>query len=78
MRIAIIGGTGTLGKRLVEQLRSRGHEARALCRHSPEFPIDLTTGNGIVLERYRFGDTSRAVTPRSQNPNKLPQIAASR
>jgi uncharacterized protein YbjT (DUF2867 family) len=47
MRIAVIGGTGTLGQRLVDQLRSRRHETRVLSRTSPHFPIDLTTGDGL-------------------------------
>jgi uncharacterized protein YbjT (DUF2867 family) len=47
MNIAVIGGTGTLGHHVVEQARSRGHEARSLSRSSADFPVDLTTGAGL-------------------------------
>jgi uncharacterized protein YbjT (DUF2867 family) len=47
MRIAIAGGTGTLGRPVVEELRSRGHEVRVLSRGSREYPVDLTTGAGL-------------------------------
>jgi len=47
MRIAIVGGTGTLGKHVVAELSERGHEVRALSR-SGEYPVDLTTGEGLA------------------------------
>jgi uncharacterized protein YbjT (DUF2867 family) len=47
VRIAVAGGTGTLGAPLVAELRRRGHEVRALSRRSAEFPVDLTTGAGL-------------------------------
>jgi uncharacterized protein YbjT (DUF2867 family) len=47
MRIAIAGGTGTLGRRVAEELRSRGHEVRVLSRSSAEYRVDLTTGEGL-------------------------------
>lgn len=49
MRIAIIGGTGTLGRHVAGELRSRGHEARILGRSAPEpeHRVDLTTGGGL-------------------------------
>lgn len=53
MNIAVIGGTGTLGHHVVDQARARGHETRALSRSSPEFPVDLSTGDG--LERALAG-----------------------
>lgn len=48
MRIAIAGGTGTLGRYVVDELRERGHEVRALSRRSLDFPVDLTTGAGLA------------------------------
>ncbi|MEV8097448.1 NAD(P)H-binding protein [Kitasatospora sp. NPDC085879] len=48
MRIAIVGGTGTLGHHVTEELRARGHEVRVLSRRSPEHPVDLTTGAGLA------------------------------
>ena len=47
MKIAIAGGTGTLGRRVAEELRARGHEVRVLSRGAPEYRVDLTTGAGL-------------------------------
>jgi uncharacterized protein YbjT (DUF2867 family) len=47
MRIAIAGGTGTLGRHVARELRSRGHDVRVLSRHAPDYPVDLTTGDGL-------------------------------
>jgi uncharacterized protein YbjT (DUF2867 family) len=44
---AIIGGTGTVGRHIVQELRATGAEVRVLSRHSPEYPIDLATGSGL-------------------------------
>jgi uncharacterized protein YbjT (DUF2867 family) len=48
MRIAIAGGTGTLGRRVADELRSRGHEVRVLSRKGPEHRVDITTGEGLA------------------------------
>jgi uncharacterized protein YbjT (DUF2867 family) len=47
MRIAIVGGTGTLGRHVVTQLAAGGHETRVLSR-SGDWPVDLTTGEGLA------------------------------
>jgi uncharacterized protein YbjT (DUF2867 family) len=47
MRIAIVGGAGTLGKHITAALSQRGHEVRVLSRRSPAFPVDLSTGAGL-------------------------------
>lgn len=49
MRIAIIGGTGTLGRHVAGELRSGGHEVRILGRSAPEpeHRVDLATGEGL-------------------------------
>jgi uncharacterized protein YbjT (DUF2867 family) len=47
MRVAIVGGAGTLGKHITTELASRGHEVRVLSRRSPAFPVDLSTGAGL-------------------------------
>ena len=47
MRIAIVGGTGTLGRHVVANLAQRGHEVRVLSRSSPDFPVDLVSGEGL-------------------------------
>jgi uncharacterized protein YbjT (DUF2867 family) len=48
MRIAIVGGAGTLGKHITAELNQRGHEVRVLSRSSPAFPVDLSTGTGLA------------------------------
>ncbi|HUB38071.1 MAG TPA: NAD(P)H-binding protein [Streptosporangiaceae bacterium] len=47
MRIAIVGGTGTLGRHIVTNLSQRGHEVRVLSRSSQDFPVDLVSGSGL-------------------------------
>lgn len=43
MRIAIVGGTGALGRHLAAELGSRGHEIRVLSRTTTEYRVDLVT-----------------------------------
>lgn len=45
--IAVIGGAGTVGRRVVSALVGRGRTARVLSRSSPEHPVDLITGEGL-------------------------------
>lgn len=47
LHIAVAGGTGTLGRHVVEELRARGHNVRVLSRSSAEYPVDLCTGEGL-------------------------------
>lgn len=53
MKVAVVGGTGTIGRAVVEELIGRGHEVRVLSRKPPVrgggafFPVDLTTGEGL-------------------------------
>lgn len=55
MRVAVVGGTGVLGKPLVAALAARGDEVRALSRTAPrKLPdgashaqVDLTSGEGL-------------------------------
>jgi uncharacterized protein YbjT (DUF2867 family) len=44
MRIAVTGGTGTLGREVVRELGLRGHDVRALSRSTG---VDLTNGDGL-------------------------------
>jgi uncharacterized protein YbjT (DUF2867 family) len=48
MNIAIVGGTGTVGAETARELSARGHAVRVLSRHAREFPVDLTTGEGLA------------------------------
>jgi len=45
MKIVIIGGTGLIGTKLVNNLRQRGHEAIAA---SPKSGVDTFTGKGVA------------------------------
>jgi uncharacterized protein YbjT (DUF2867 family) len=47
MRIAVAGGTGTIGRRIVVSLARDGHEVRAFSRSAVDYPVDLTTGAGL-------------------------------
>jgi uncharacterized protein YbjT (DUF2867 family) len=47
MRIAVVGGTGTIGRRIVALLADDGHEVRALSRCATQYPVDLATGAGL-------------------------------
>ena len=43
MKIVVIGGTGLIGSKVVEQLRQKGHEVIAA---SPNTGINTITGEG--------------------------------
>jgi uncharacterized protein YbjT (DUF2867 family) len=45
MKIVVIGGTGLIGSRLVQQLREHGHEAVAA---SPSSGVNSVTGEGLA------------------------------
>jgi uncharacterized protein YbjT (DUF2867 family) len=48
MRIAIVGGNGTVGAEAARELERRGHEVRVLSRRAPRFPVDLRDGSGLT------------------------------
>ncbi|MBF4573194.1 SDR family oxidoreductase [Herbiconiux sp. VKM Ac-1786] len=45
MKIAVAGGTGTVGRHIVDAARGRGHDAVVLARSTG---VDLTTGAGLA------------------------------
>jgi uncharacterized protein YbjT (DUF2867 family) len=45
MKIVVIGGTGLVGSKLVEKLRTRGHETLAA---SPDTGVNTLTGQGLA------------------------------
>ena len=47
MLIAVVGATGSIGAPVAAALAARGHEVRALSRHSASHPVDLETGAGL-------------------------------
>ncbi|MER5490908.1 SDR family oxidoreductase [Streptomyces sp. NPDC002454] len=46
MTTVVTGGTGTLGRQVVERLRGAGEEVRVLSRRSQPYPVDLVKGTG--------------------------------
>lgn len=48
LTIAVIGGSGTLGRSVVAELLRRGHDVRAVSRHSAEYRADLRSGEGLL------------------------------
>ena len=48
MKIAIVGGTGTVGAKAARELERRGHAVRVLSRHAPEHAVDLRDGSGLA------------------------------
>jgi uncharacterized protein YbjT (DUF2867 family) len=68
MRIAVAGGTGTVGRHVVDSLRSSGHDAVILTRSSG---VDLMSGDGLaerligvdaVVDVTSVGSTSGSVS----------------
>lgn len=45
--IVVTGGTGTLGRVVVDLLAADGHDVRVVSRKSPTWPIDLRAGEGL-------------------------------
>jgi uncharacterized protein YbjT (DUF2867 family) len=67
MRIAIVGGAGTLGRHITAELAERGHEARVLSRSSPLYPVDLVSGQGLAAALKSCDvvvDASNAAAPK--------------
>lgn len=48
MKIAIVGGTGTLGRQVASELRNRSHDIRVLSRNAPGYRVNLATGEGLA------------------------------
>jgi hypothetical protein len=47
MEIAVVGGTGTLGRRTADRLESRGHHVRRVSHRYGTHRADLITGDGL-------------------------------
>ncbi|MEU6406505.1 SDR family oxidoreductase [Streptomyces sp. NPDC046985] len=55
--ILVTGGTGTLGRPVVERLRADGHEVRVLSRRTPPYAVDLRTGGPALDAAVAGADT---------------------
>jgi len=65
MDIAVAGGTGMLGRAVVAQLTTRGHDVRVLTRRPPGQPQPAATHHAVDLVAAR-SSRSRASSPASQ------------
>lgn len=54
LTVLVTGGTGTLGRLVVERLRADGHEVRSASRRSERYPVDLREG-GAALDAALAG-----------------------
>ncbi|WP_416974660.1 SDR family oxidoreductase [Streptomyces sp. 4F14] len=55
--ILVTGGTGTLGRPVVERLRAGGHEVRVLSRRGPDHAVDLSAGGPALRTALAGVDT---------------------
>ncbi|GAA5011928.1 SDR family oxidoreductase [Streptomyces hyderabadensis] len=55
--ILVTGGTGTLGRLVVERLRAGGHEVRVLSRRSRPYAVDLREGGSALDAALAGADT---------------------
>src|SRR4051812_38988444 len=65
MKIVVVGGTGLVGRGLVDRLRERGHEAVAA---SPSTGVDTITGDGLAEAL----DGAHAVVDVTNSPSLAP------
>ncbi|MFK4147312.1 SDR family oxidoreductase [Streptomyces sp. NPDC004065] len=78
--ILVTGGTGTLGRLVVERLRADGHEVRVLSRHTPPYAVDLREG-GPALDAAVAGVETIvhcATAPKGDEESAAHLIAAAR
>lgn len=56
MKVLVVGGTGTIGKTVVEALRAAGHEVLSAERTGDGLRVDITSADSV---RALFGQTGR-------------------
>ncbi|MBS1606617.1 MAG: short chain dehydrogenase [Bacteroidetes bacterium] len=61
MKILIIGGAGTIGKRLTSTFSSRGHEVIVAGRNSGTLQVDITSTESILKMYATIGDTDACI-----------------
>src|SRR4051812_22793104 len=62
MRIVVVGGAGTIGRRLVPALRSRGHDVVVAGRTSGDVHVDLTSHSTIEAMYREVGAVESVVS----------------
>jgi nucleoside-diphosphate-sugar epimerase len=80
MVIAVVGGTGTIGRPLVELLTGSGHQVRALSRSARDHPVDLcASGEKLALSGravVAFGGGPSCGAPRAGAQSARPCVYA--
>jgi hypothetical protein len=66
---AVVGGTGTVGRLIAAEPRAAGAAVRAPSRHSPDYPVDLPTGEGLSEALSGCG----VVIDASNGPSRRPE-----
>lgn len=75
MIIAVLGGRGRLGSAVVAELARHGHTVRAPSRSSADFPVDLTTGEGLAAAFDGVAAVVNAVNDASASKAKALLVA---
>ena len=60
MQILVVGASGATGRRLVEQLLSRGHSVKAIVRSPEKLPTTLKNNEGLSMIRASVLNLSEA------------------
>ena len=71
MKIAVAGGTGVLGRHVVEVARQRGHEVVVLTRSEG---VDLTSGEGLADRLAGVRAVIDATSTKTQNRSKAEEF----
>ncbi|WP_147917516.1 short chain dehydrogenase [Ruania zhangjianzhongii] len=62
MKVLVVGGTGTIGRRLVPELRGLGHEVLAAGRTSGDVHVDLSSPTSITTMYRQLGAIDAVVS----------------
>lgn len=68
MRVLVIGGSGTIGSRLVPALVNRGHEVVVGGRTSGDVQVDITSAESIARMYERIGAIDSVVVIAASGP----------
>lgn len=85
MKIALFGGSGTIGQRIAREALNRGHEVKAIVRNPAQFPLTherLTVIQGNVLDPANVAQVIagsdvvvNATSPRGQQVSSVVEAA---
>ena len=78
MTIAIVGGTGTVGRRGRARARARGHAVRVLSRHAPRVPRGPDDGGGLAARSSASTSSSMPPTATARCCSRAPRGCCAR